>query len=127
MSTMQAVVTLLGATGLAAAVASIVTSLIQARTTKATAKSSDDARLRDELWREVGAQRERVGKLEVHLDLLRQELSEEKERASRARIAAAELVAATRGCIGDPRNCPVRALAEDFDKLVPVSPVEVPK
>lgn len=127
LTVLQVVGMLVGSGGVAAAVASVVTALVQARTANRAAASAEDAKVRDDLWRELGAQRERVALLEERVKKLGEELVEERtkaaderaranaerERASRARILADELRAAATGCIGDVKACPVRRLAED--------------
>ena len=99
-----------------------LTELVRGRAARAQAKEAqaaksleaEAARLHEEQRRELERLRGRVDALEQSLERLRGELLTERERASRHRIAAAELEAAARGCPAKRKDCPVLTRAEQL-------------
>ncbi len=58
-----------------------------------TARESADAKLRDELWKELGNLREQVGQLSEKVDRLNGELLAERETSGRLRVELAAVTA----------------------------------
>ena len=91
-----------------AAALTYVATLRRDRTTAAHEQATDAHAARDELWREVAAQRERVGVLEERVDVLQRDLVAARELASVRRVVIRECAAAARGHGRD--DCPVLAI-----------------
>jgi len=104
----------------AALLGGALTELVRGRSARAQAQEATEAKLRElaaaqaheEQRQEMARLRGRVDALEQRLERMQGDLLTERERASRHRIAAAELEAAARGCPRGGKGCPVLARAE---------------